>query len=1065
MDKITECIDAEYLLENSPDFLRTIYGDVRIKRAGFKTGCRIEVTRRILRRLVSPGNWTRLSILRVTGPDEKSIAQFNRLIEACIPLHSHRKEYPRRNVPTISSKPANQLEMGSSKSTPKARTRLTSMKRSVCTPLPANTPINDLGQSENTLSDNNRPGAPQKIVPHIPLRGTRKPKPRAQSKILPESALLSSPMKDMITCRKQIPSMHNSQWGGVVIIGQPLEKQTPRETFATPLTADRPASGAGISGLSNPRNTTAIGNTKRLHLSKSKINEVGAGQDGEFSSNSAQKPRRPRSLVMKSRLQSSSAILSNVKRELSHHSKKETREVSHFLSPLVSAGSRTERKKSNRMRKSPISDASSPERSTTKRIPSISPSKLCDKARQKGVNIVLIAVENEEHELTNSSYSSIPKAEPTTSGVVVETKPQANRSFESSFYKLPREALGIFTEMVEDKQKIPSKVMQDPSPKIETPKLHTHIPITETEALGSLPIVTNEIIDSFAEEVVDRLVAEHVERATDSEADAFLMEQTVVNTTSMVNTAAPILTPGPIKIRDNVDLINEVSRPELAKSRFGEPANIISRPQSISHSPIIDQATEGLVSDRVCDITEGEFSTSRANSCESTESTKRAQLTHSQLSFVDHVPIGMPLGILKALEIPVYDENTDVGLDTNHRIHHLIEHVVSVLSEETMPSPMSTYMVNPAKSHAETRHDSKNACSFSMSLPSQIRGYSDRLDRILYVNSSERQTLVGDENASQFKYEFGKKFENRGELPPSPPPAQESDNQDQHYVDIDAPGFSSPTSKCEPVKMNLEESPKVRENQRLELQGGDYVKETRCTAIRCEVNKEESNRVFVKTHQFEENALLTTSLIEVKSPMQVTTNATIEGREKEVASSEPDSLPTSTSSIPLELPGASHVTECGGQQILQRLKAERLIKSADGSPPCFGLTNNISKSAGVRANNGNKSYRKFLQNCNASTTISVDLEDQENTHNANTGFSNKGKMESPVSFTPITDLQGEGCGTSTMESFYRVVGPAFSLVEVSRGYPNDMLADSTFNVSETSNENTYASSLKSESFY
>ena len=94
---------------------------------------------------------------------------------------------------------------------------------------------------------------------------------------------------------------------------------------------------------------------------------------------------------------------------------------------------------------------------------------------------------------------------------------------------------------------------------------------------------------------------------------------------------------------------------------------------------------------------------------------------------------------------------------------------------------------------------------------------------------------------------------------------------------------------------------------------------------------------------------------------------------------------------------------------------------------------------------------------------------QENTHNA-TEFSNKGRMESPISITLITELQEEGCGTSTMESFCRVAAP----LETSNGgvratalalpAHDDILPEPMCNSSDSSNT-TYVSSLKSESFY
>ncbi|VDD80600.1 unnamed protein product [Mesocestoides corti] len=110
MDSLRDYVWMEYVMEMTPDKVRTVFGDSRVKTAGLKTGCKLEVTKRVLNRLTSPGTWTRLSIIRVTGPDDQSISQFNRLIESWIPVYSTRKEYPKRASLTLLTKSHDNLE-------------------------------------------------------------------------------------------------------------------------------------------------------------------------------------------------------------------------------------------------------------------------------------------------------------------------------------------------------------------------------------------------------------------------------------------------------------------------------------------------------------------------------------------------------------------------------------------------------------------------------------------------------------------------------------------------------------------------------------------------------------------------------------------------------------------------------------------------------------------------------------------------------------------------------------------------------------------------------------------
>ncbi|BHF60074.1 hypothetical protein SprV_0100303500 [Sparganum proliferum] len=86
----------EYLVNASPDDLSTAFSSARIRMAEERTKCRVLVTNRVLNRLVPPAKLTRFAVVRVTGPDDESIALFNRLLAQAIPSYETRKEYPRR---------------------------------------------------------------------------------------------------------------------------------------------------------------------------------------------------------------------------------------------------------------------------------------------------------------------------------------------------------------------------------------------------------------------------------------------------------------------------------------------------------------------------------------------------------------------------------------------------------------------------------------------------------------------------------------------------------------------------------------------------------------------------------------------------------------------------------------------------------------------------------------------------------------------------------------------------------------------------------------------------------
>ncbi|CAH8614500.1 unnamed protein product [Dicrocoelium dendriticum] len=94
---------TEYVLSARPSELATLLDNPRVRTATSKTRCNLEVTRRVLNRRMYD-QWARYSIVRITGPDDQSINQCNRMLERAIPLYQQRIEYSRRAPVTLYSK-------------------------------------------------------------------------------------------------------------------------------------------------------------------------------------------------------------------------------------------------------------------------------------------------------------------------------------------------------------------------------------------------------------------------------------------------------------------------------------------------------------------------------------------------------------------------------------------------------------------------------------------------------------------------------------------------------------------------------------------------------------------------------------------------------------------------------------------------------------------------------------------------------------------------------------------------------------------------------------------------
>ncbi|VDP84122.1 unnamed protein product [Echinostoma caproni] len=95
---------SEYALGLRPSELASMLSNPRVRSATAKTRCNVEVTRRVLNRRQMSSQWARYSIVRITGPDDQSISQCNRLLERAVPIYQQRREYPRRAPVTYYSK-------------------------------------------------------------------------------------------------------------------------------------------------------------------------------------------------------------------------------------------------------------------------------------------------------------------------------------------------------------------------------------------------------------------------------------------------------------------------------------------------------------------------------------------------------------------------------------------------------------------------------------------------------------------------------------------------------------------------------------------------------------------------------------------------------------------------------------------------------------------------------------------------------------------------------------------------------------------------------------------------
>lgn len=95
---------SEYALNVRPSELAALLDNPRVRTAASKTRCNVLFTRRVLNRRQQTSEWTRYSIVRITGPDDQSISQCNRLLEQAIPGYQYRKDYPRRAPVTLYSR-------------------------------------------------------------------------------------------------------------------------------------------------------------------------------------------------------------------------------------------------------------------------------------------------------------------------------------------------------------------------------------------------------------------------------------------------------------------------------------------------------------------------------------------------------------------------------------------------------------------------------------------------------------------------------------------------------------------------------------------------------------------------------------------------------------------------------------------------------------------------------------------------------------------------------------------------------------------------------------------------
>lgn len=1228
MDKFNDYVSAEYLLENAPDKLRAIYGDARVRTAGLKTGCKIEVTKRILRRLVSPGNWTRLSILRVTGPDDQSIAQFNRLVEACIPLHSNRREYPRRASLTLLARPPNHNESGVSRGSPQSHMQMTPMRRKVDTSSAANY-LNDWFQScdqkvdssgrefgmsapkdhvrSGSVSYNNTPQSitetvalSRKTASHSRSEATPKPKPRGLYRRLNGSALLSSPPKDMVTTRKRTAASYRSRPESVGISLHLSERHRNKDLSVSERTTlnditsvvTDPATGLGSLRRSNLRNASASTNTRRLHLSRSKIYELQHRPTQELGPDSPRKPRRPRSLGARNRVQSSSDILLSVKSEASHRSKspvkKELKDAPQVLAPLGNMNVRARLRKAKRSRRSPLPEQSgthstSPRGTFTpgnnewgkaksaKRTPSISPYKFPEKVKQEShlLNKVTVAIDNGLNAIAEHSDDNTHGVKSTTSEYLSESKSQANRTTESSVDKEAHADLGGVSESVDQTSKSYLGHKTNAAPKLEATK--THPPVLPTligevemldSSIGIVSVIQNKNLNPTIENYSNlHQLVEHEKYVTDSMADILQVDRSTVASISVNDTGAPpslssmSLNSNKIKetassLVDNFANDTDATRQHLAEHAEGGLAK-----QSKPQSPSNEETTGAPSFEQRPDVSENERSASNSKNLVSSKKFRHGTevlMTVSpvaMLLYAKDETIDLPPGILPLLQLPEYEENTIVGVETDLRVRHLVEHVISVLSEEAMPSPMTTYGINYSNVEFDwNRGDDlvkfkplpgltrciANATTISETLPTQSEALKGST---LIDHLSNSQWLPSDScmNISSVKYSkelirSNADCESVEDDHPNHPCGFGTNTRGMDRNVVEAPGFCTelseryeplptPPPECQPLvlpcvndaadQVQFLPPPPSPNLELLKCGSREFIKNEEpcedvghgsnacddvclpatcrsastpsvqkevdgnaCTVVVCNATQDHAARVVesaplstIKDAVDGATSSLASFSIKLNSPSssspkQLVIQTSLLNVKKSLKSPGHNSLPSSTSSIPLDLPVPSG-PECEKMQLRQP-KQDRRTKSAGASPLHFDVLIDISAPRSAQ-HHGNNSYG-LSQNCNASTVVSVDLEDvgtQENTHNA-TEFSNKGRMESPISITLITDLQEENCGTSTLESFCRVAAPV-GTDTAALPTRDDTLPDLTYNLSDSSN--TYVSSLKSESFY
>nr|CDS16261.1 ceramide kinase [Echinococcus granulosus] len=1211
------------------DKLRVIYGDARVKTAGLKTGCKIEVTKRVLRRLVSPGNWTRLSILRVTGPDDQSIAQFNRLVEACIPMHSNRREYPRRASSTLMVRPPNHNESGLSRSSPQSYLRMVPVRRNVDTPSAVSNYPNDWFQScdqkagssthefgMRTSNDHIRSGSvsynntPQSITETVALsrktasrsrsEATPKPKPRGLYRRFNDSALLSSPPKDMITTRKRTAVPHRPRPESVGISRHLSERQRNKDLSISERTTlndvtsviTNPATGVGSLRRSNLRNASASTNTKRLHLSRSRIYELEHRPTQELSPDSPRKPRRPRSLGARNRVQSNSDILLSVKREASHRSKsptkKELKDVPQVLAPLGNMSVRTRPRKAKRSRKSPFPERSgthstSPHDTFTpddnewgrvksaKCTPSISPYKLSKKVKQESrlLNKVTAAIDNGGNDISEPSDDNTHGVKSTTSENLFESRSQANRTTESLVDKEAHTDLDRVSESINQTSKSSMDQKSSTTPKLEAKK--THPPVLPTligeaemldSSIGTVSIIQNKNLNpTFEDDSNLYQLVEHEKYVMNSVAAILQVDRSTAASTSMNDTGAP--TPlSSISLNSNkikgaaISLVEksandtDATRQHLAEHARGSLDN---QPKPLSSSN--EETTGALNLEQLSDVSENERTASHTNSFVASKKFRHGTevlMTLSpitMLSYANDETIDLPFGILSLLQLPEHEESTNVRVETNPRVRHLVEHVISALSEEAMPSPMTAYGINysnaesdwnrsddftkseplpgftrcianamainempPTQSEALKVPILVNHISNSQYLPADFRistsGVKDPKE--LIRSSSDCTNVLEDDylnypcgfeiNAARTDRATAEdpgsciELSERHEPLPTPPPSEcqllvlpcLNDTVDQIQFPPPPP---SPTfelvkfDNCDLVK-NEEHCEDVESKQPTYMETLDdrdpnacddacfpatcqststplvqkEVDGNACTVVVCNATQDHTDCV-VESASLSTNkdvvggaiSPLTSLSIKLNSPCssvpkQLVIQTSFLNMKKSLKSPGHNSLPSSTSSIPLDLPAPSG-PECEQMQLRQP-KQDRRTKSAGASPLHFDVSIDISAPRSVQ-HHGNNSYG-LSQNCNASTVVSVDLEDagtQENTHNA-TEFSNKGRMESPISITLITELQEEGCGTSTLESICRVAAPV-GVDTAALPTRDNTLLDLTYNLSST----------------